>query len=170
MKELLLRAARYNAWANEQFIQLMQALSEEVLDRDIPSSFSSLRKTVLHIWGAEDIWLQRFEGLPKPAMRAAAFAGDTTELFESWRQASEALVRFTNDLPDDAALLRIVHSVSLAGEPIADPLNAGLQHVFNHSTFHRGQLVTMLRQAGVMTIPRTDLIVFARRRIPDFAS
>ncbi|MCW3088046.1 MAG: hypothetical protein JWQ78_1432, partial [Sediminibacterium sp.] len=37
-----------------------------------------------------------------------------------------------------------------------------LLHLFNHGTYHRGQLVTLLRQVGVEEIPRTDYIEFSR--------
>jgi uncharacterized damage-inducible protein DinB len=83
-------------------------------------------------------------------------------LLMPWRRSSAELIRFTEGLADDSVLSRVVRSVSLAGEPIADELGAGLQHVFNHSTFHRGQLVTMLRQAGIAGIPRTDLVAYTR--------
>jgi len=35
--------------------------------------------------------------------------------------------------------------------------------VFNHSTYHRGQLVTMMRQLGETNVPVTDFIAFARK-------
>jgi uncharacterized damage-inducible protein DinB len=34
--------------------------------------------------------------------------------------------------------------------------------VFNHATYHRGQLVTMLRQIGAEKIPATDFAAFVR--------
>ena len=162
MKELLLRAAWYNAWANEHFIELLITLSNEELDMEIISSFPCIRKTVMHIWGAEDIWIQRFESVERPVWKPATFNGGITALCDEWRIASSGLIRFTGRLKDDEALSQIVTGVNLKGEPFNDPLGAGLQHVFNHSTYHRGQLVTMLRQAGVTAIPQTDLIVYTR--------
>jgi len=163
MKELLLRAARHNAWANDHFIQLLVTLGDEELDMEIISSFPCIRKTVLHVWGAEDIWLQRFEAVPEPVWKPATFSGSIISLCDEWRIASAELIRFTGLLKDEAELRRVIRGFNLKGQPYADPLDAGLQHVFNHSTYHRGQLVTMLRQAGVTAIPQTDLIVFARQ-------
>ena len=34
-----------------------------------------------------------------------------------------------------------------------------MYHVVNHSTYHRGQLTTMLRQLGKVPVP-TDFLVF----------
>ncbi|MGI8581133.1 MAG: DinB family protein [Chitinophagaceae bacterium] len=39
-----------------------------------------------------------------------------------------------------------------------------LLHLFNHQTFHRGQIVTMFRQLGFDKIPPTDFIVFSRSK------
>jgi uncharacterized damage-inducible protein DinB len=39
-------------------------------------------------------------------------------------------------------------------------------HIFNHNTYHNGQLVTMLRALGVVTIPATDFIVWTR--LPEY--
>ena len=164
MKELLLRAAQYNAWANEQFIQLLLKLSDEQLDKEIISSFPSVRKTVLHIWGAEDIWLQRFEVVEKPVWKAASFSGTMQEACDAWRAASAALIQFMENVADEKALSRLITGINMKGEPYSDALNACLQHVFNHSTYHRGQLVTMLRQLGVAAIPQTDLIAFVRQK------
>ena len=36
----------------------------------------------------------------------------------------------------------------------------------NHGTYHRGQLITMLRQTGVTNLPATDLIVYYREQSP----
>jgi uncharacterized damage-inducible protein DinB len=163
MKELLLRAARYNAWANDHFIQLLVTLSDEELDMEITSSFPSIRKTVMHIWGAEDIWLQRFESVQQPVWKPGTYSGNIISLCDEWRIASAELIRFTGMLKEEAEFSRVVTGLNLKGEPFADVLSAGLKHVFNHSTYHRGQLVTMLRQAGVSAIPQTDLIHFARQ-------
>jgi uncharacterized damage-inducible protein DinB len=40
-----------------------------------------------------------------------------------------------------------------------------MQHVVNHSSYHRGQVVTMLRQLGIQP-PATDLIRYYRRAEP----
>jgi uncharacterized damage-inducible protein DinB len=39
-----------------------------------------------------------------------------------------------------------------------------LQHVVNHSTYHRGQVTTMIRQLGAAPPQAMDLIAFYRER------
>jgi len=48
-----------------------------------------------------------------------------------------------------------------AGTPFEGPLWPMLQHVVNHSSYHRGQIATLLRQLGAKPMA-TDLIVFHR--------
>jgi uncharacterized damage-inducible protein DinB len=50
---------------------------------------------------------------------------------------------------------------ALDGHPYAHPLEKLMRHVVNHSTYHRGQLATQLRQLG-HTPPNTDFIRFLR--------
>ena len=61
MKELLIQYANYNIWANKRIIDSLLKLTPEQLDKPIESSFSSIRKTAYHSWGAEDVWWQRIQ-------------------------------------------------------------------------------------------------------------
>jgi uncharacterized damage-inducible protein DinB len=62
----------------------------------------------------------------------------------------------------DVDLGRVVEYRALSGQAYADPLAGLIRHVVNHSTYHRGQVATQLRQLG-KTPPTTDLIVYLRR-------
>ena len=53
---------------------------------------------------------------------------------------------------------------NLKGEQFKQPIFQMLLHVFNHGTYHRGQLVNILRQLGVEKIPRTDFIDWSRKK------
>ena len=149
MKELLLRYLRYNIWANAQFIQILRSLSEEQLDQEIPSSFPSIRKTVNHMWGAEDIWLQRLQRVENQIWRVPDFKGDMQEACDIWGEASRGLLQFALDIPDETGFADSIHVVNIKGEHYDDVISDVLQHVANHAAYHRGQLVTMFRQAGV---------------------
>ena len=62
MKDLLLQYTKYNLWANTKllgFIESAAAKDPAVLDKEIPSSFNTLRKTLYHIYYAENIWYKR---------------------------------------------------------------------------------------------------------------
>lgn len=162
MKQLLTRMARYNAWANERMIEVLSLLGEEQIDQHIESSFPSIRKTVLHVWGAEDVWLLRIQGQEKPPFRGMEFSGTFKELLAQWRVSSAQFISVAARLPETMESMPTIRFYNLKGDLCNDPLDAVLQHVFNHSSYHRGQLVTILRQLGVTSIPATDFIVFSR--------
>jgi uncharacterized damage-inducible protein DinB len=162
MKELLLRYLRYNIWANAQFIQILRGLRDEQLDQEIQSSFPSIRKTVNHMWGAEDIWLQRLQRVENQVWRVPDFKGGIQEACDIWEEVSRGLLQFAMDIPGEAGFGDTIHVVNIKGEHYDDVISDVLQHVANHATYHRGQLVTMFRQAGISTIPGTDYTIYVR--------
>lgn len=162
MKETLSLFAHYNVWANKLIIDVMLGLDDDLLDKEIASSFSSLRKTVYHTWSAEYIWLQRMQQVEQQVWIEKGFTGNFEEACAEWQKASEALAAFVDDIPGEERLRQVYEYYSiLKKQSFTKPLSTTLLHVFNHSTYHRGQLVTMLRQAGVEAIPGTDLVSFA---------
>jgi len=152
----------YNVWANDRIVTAIRELSGEQYTRMIPSSFPSIRATLGHIAGAEWIWLQRWNGTSPGA--APSWAADATVDLLAGELASVALRRraLLASL-DETALQKSLSYRNLKGDAFTDRLVNVLLHVVNHSTYHRGQLTTMLRQAGAIP-PATDLIVFSRER------
>jgi uncharacterized damage-inducible protein DinB len=163
MKETLLQLAQYNLWANKRMIEALLQQDDATLDRELSSSFPSLRRTAYHMWSAEFIWLQRLQLVENPVWIDQVFQGTTAEAFAQWQQTSQQLIHFVEQQRDDQAFSHVLQYYNSKKEPFKHPVYGILQHVFNHGTYHRGQLVTMLRQAGVTKIPATDLIVFIRK-------
>src|ERR1700689_3822285 len=81
--------------------------------------------------------------------------------FNAWAN-DRNMVDFPASLNADD-LHRIVQYKTVAGTAQAQPLWQMLQHVANHSTYHRGQVTTLLRQLGAKATS-TDLIAFYRER------
>ena len=117
------------------------------------------------MWGAEDIWLQRLQQHASPVWKPAVFTGNATELMDNWESASAGFVKYLQGVREESELSKPLTIINLKGESHEDAISAILTHVFNHATYHRGQLVTMLRQSGVTEIPQTDFIVFARMKM-----
>jgi len=66
---------------------------------------------------------------------------------------------FIHDLTDDRLDVRIGYE-NIKGEHWEYPLGHMLQHVVNHSTYHRGQVITMLRQLGANAVSTDFLLYF----------
>ena len=162
MKELLQQLAAYNIWATKLLTDRMLKLSEEEVNRELPSSFPSLYKTMQHMWFAEEIWWQRLKLVETPVPQSDQFTGSFSELVIQYAKQSQQWVEWISNATEPQ--LTHVFAYIRNKEQIKMPVYQMLQHVFNHGTYHRGQLVTILRQLGVADIPGTDLSAYLRRR------
>jgi uncharacterized damage-inducible protein DinB len=152
----------YNSWANRRTLDACSALSVEQFTRDLHSSFGSVRDTVAHIYGAEWIWLERWHGRIPSALPTAADFPDLAALRARWAEHERNLNEYIRSLTP-SELGRVIKYQNTKGVPFEGPIWPMLQHVVNHSTYHRGQVTTLLRQLGAAPAS-TDLIVFYRER------
>jgi uncharacterized damage-inducible protein DinB len=150
----------YNSWANHRTLDSCASLTPEQFTRDMGSSFGSVRDTLVHILGAEWIWLERWHGRVPAGLPVARDFPDLESVRRRWTEVERDLIDYIASLtPED--LQRTIQFKTLAGVPISQPLWPCLQHLANHSTYHRGQIATLLRQLGAKPVS-TDLIGFYR--------
>ena len=163
MKELLSQLAAYNTWANHKLLEIILALPEEKQKQEVPSSFRSLYTTVFHMWDAESIWWQRMklhERITRPSDNFNSSMKDVSNgLLQQNQQWQEWVDTSTEPILD-----HVFQYYSQKKESFKQPIFQMMLHVFNHGTYHRGQLVNMLRQLGIEKIPQTDFIVWARKK------
>jgi uncharacterized damage-inducible protein DinB len=162
MKEYLNQLAAYNLWANQQLAKAILALPEEKQQAEIPSSFTNIYKTLLHMWDAESIWWQRMKFEEKLIIPSVVFSGSIQELITQQMKQSMIFEEWISNA-SEMALSHVFAYQNSKKEQFKHPVYQVLIHVFNHGTYHRGQLVNMLRQLGVEKIPQTDFIVWCRR-------
>lgn len=151
----------YNAWANLRAVEACGPLASEQFTRDMGSSFPSIRDTLAHILGAEQIWLSRWRG-DSPAAMPPAASRDLAALRDGFAKVDPSILDFVSGLAP-ADLERVLEYRNLSGKPMAEPFWQTLQHLANHGSYHRGQVITMLRQLGAKPV-QTDLILFYRER------
>lgn len=162
MKTLLLPYVRYNQWANDRLLNFISAnCSNEQLNTEMKSSFHTICTTLLHIWGAESIWLMRLKGESPTTWKWMEFQGTLADLFGEMIAVGKEWVDFVETC-GDAFLSSNFHYKTLDGKEHTSRVCDAIQHCINHSTFHRGQLVTMLRQLGFTKLVSTDFIAFTR--------
>jgi uncharacterized damage-inducible protein DinB len=153
--------AAYNVWANNRILKFAAGLNQEQLDIEIVSSFKTVRKTLYHIYDAEQIWYERIKQVKQidwPPSKHFASDISLLELIKS----SENLQYLVNDLGLEG-LKSKTHYKDLKGNEFETSNTDIFHHVFNHSTFHRGQVITMLRQLEATEIPSTDFIAYVRQ-------
>ena len=163
MKELLQQYAAYSVWANQRLLEVARQLTEEQLHQEMVSSFSSIYKTVLHLLDAESIWWQRMKLEERIERPSDTFTGDFGELEKKLLQQC----RLWEDWVKNASELQLQHVFAYQNtrrEQFKQPVKEVLLHIFNHGTYHRGQLIDMFHQLGIEKLPATDFIVYTRAK------
>jgi uncharacterized damage-inducible protein DinB len=163
MKDLLKQYAAYNIWATKMIVDIILTLPEEKQMQELPSSFNSLYKTVLHMWDAESIWWQRMKLQDRFIIPSDNFKGSMTDIGYGLAQQSKLWQEWVSNA-SDMAIDHVFQYQNSRKEQFKQPIYQMLLHVFNHGSYHRGQLVNILRQLDIEKIPQTDFIVWAREK------
>lgn len=163
MKELLQQYAAYNIWANKVLFDRISKLNEAQIHQEITSSFPSVYKTTVHMLHAEDAWWQRLKLVENPVFISTTFTGSFAEAVAGLAKQSQQWAAWV----DAATESQLTHVFAFVRnkEQHKMKVNDMLLHLFNHATFHRGQLVTLLRQLGeTEKIPSTDFSTWCRQK------
>lgn len=163
MKEILVQLAAYNIWANQRLFDIILNLPEEKQQAETPSSFKSIHLTILHMWDAESIWWQRMKLHERFVIPSENFKGSTRDVINGLMSQAKLWEGWVGNISDHM-LDHVFEYRNNKKEQIKMPTWQMLTHLFNHDTYHRGQLVNMLRQLGVEKIPQTDFVVWARAK------
>ena len=155
--------ANYNIWANDINIGWLESITEEQWNQPVVSSFGSIGETVLHIVGAEKIWVDRINKVDSPIWLPNIFKGNKKEIIELWKSASTNLKACVDQF-DPEAMHTNLSFKRINGDAYEMTHYHVFAHVFNHSTYHRGQILLMLRQVGYEQVSGTDMLGFFRKK------
>ena len=163
MKILLSQLSTYHLWANGQLLDAINELPQAQKEQTIVSSFSSIQATVLHMLDAENIWWQRMRLQEQIVRPSDGFNGTfeelATQLLAQSRQWNNWVLAAQEHMFDHEFIYQ-----NTKKEKFKQPVYQVLLQVFNHATYHRGQLITMLRQLEATNIPNTDFIAWSRKK------
>lgn len=166
-KTALLLDLDYTAWANRTVLEACSTLSVEELERDLRGSHGSILAVLRHIYYAERVWLKRLrkgDMGPLVEMGNQRLFGDAApepgldELRLRWPEVGAGFRLWIEELPD-ADLDRELRSRRPDGTDFLLPVWKIVRHAVNHSTLHRGQVISMLRALGKQP-PGVDLVGF----------
>ncbi len=158
-KEYLKALADYNIWTDNIIMEWLDQIDDRQWEQPVVSSFSSIKQTVLHMVSAKKIWIDFWTNVPDPAYLSAGFKGTKNELIGIWKKASVDLKNFMETFPEENYQQPITFKYPKGGEGRMAFWQT-FPHFINHATYHRGQLVTMLRQAGFTGFTSTDLATY----------
>jgi|SRR5215470_8045127 len=158
----------YTEWANDLAMEAAAKLHTDGLHRDFGISHKSILGTLVHMAGAEWIWLERWQGYSPTKAEAWSrwstdACNDLDTLKDRWTGLVNQRTQYVSQL-DESTLAGELAFKLLSGDPSSMLLINQMQHVVNHATMHRGQVVGMIRQLGIEP-PATDLLFYLRREI-----
>lgn len=148
----------YTRWADGRMFDAVAKLTPEQWTKDLGSSLKSARDTAVHIVSAQWIWLSRWTGESPKAMFSAADYPTQASLREKWEPLAARLAGFAAE-QTEASLAAPVNYKNLKGDPMSYLLGQLMLHAVNHSTYHRGQVTTLIRQLGGQPMS-SDLVVY----------
>lgn len=147
----------YDAWANAKLLNCAETSGLTSFTRELGGSFSSMRDTFVHILGVEELWLSRWQGETGRLLDPQDFSTPDS-LRERWHSQEHRLNEYLSRLGDND-LAQIITYKNIHGITYSLELWKQILHLSNHSAYHRGQVVTMMRQLNIEP-PSTDLIYF----------
>jgi uncharacterized damage-inducible protein DinB len=152
----------YMLWADRQMLKAIRAVRAEDLTRDAGVSFRSILGTMTHILSSQRRWLSRLLGHPDAPAFGPGELPDLLSWITAWEENASGIEAFLAGLTDDHLAAPLTWT-GPDGETRSLPLWQPLLQMVNHSSYHRGQVVSLLRQMGYPP-ESTDLIRFFSER------
>ena len=145
------RMARYNRWQNENLYGVADRLSDGERRKERGAWFGSIQGTLSHILWGDQAWMNRLAGTPKPQ----GGIPESASLFTDWNDLKAKRQSFDRTILDWAGTVEqqwldadhTYYSFAIERE-VTKPRWVLVTHMFNHQTHHRGQVHSMLTQAG----------------------
>jgi uncharacterized damage-inducible protein DinB len=149
--------ARYNRWMNERLYALAAECTDDERKRDSGAFFGSIHRTLNHILWGDRVWLGRFTGTPCTAAAAGTdMYGEFAELAAERELTDTKILAWAGSLSPNWLASALEYRRSSDGGVRQLPAWIAATHLFQHATHHRGQVLTLLQQAG-KDIGVTDL-------------
>ncbi len=170
MKSYFELMASYNSWMNKSVYEAASRLGFEECEKDRGAFFGSIIGTLNHILVGDTIWLKRFadhetifssldyvRSIEAPKSLDEKLYSTLAQLETERTNMDKVIVEFASELTDNAIASSLSYK-NTNGEPFVKSFGHLLQHFFNHQTHHRGQVSTLLCQAGE-DAGITDLVI-----------
>jgi len=150
--------ASYNRWMNEKLYAVCAELSDDDRKKDVGAFFRSIHRTLNHLLLGDRIWMGRFAG--KPIFVSSLdqeLYSDFSELKSQRSITDDEIESWASELTDQVLAGKLKYPSIVNPETRSYDMWVCVAHFFNHQTHHRGQLTTLLSQAG-KDYGLTDLI------------
>lgn len=156
--DLLAQYFEYSLWASMKVLEAVEKLPVDVIEQDRGNSFGGILGTLTHIFLADRVWWKRFSGDPYFTLAQPGDAYDLARLKAEWPPLMGEFVAWIR-AQEGGKLEEQLSWRNIKGEDKTEKIYKILLHIVNHGTYHRGQVITMIKQAGGEVVS-TDLVYF----------
>ncbi len=137
----------YNVWANRQVFDTAAGLDLDCYFARLGGSFDSVHDTLVHLVGAQWVWLRRWLGESPPALPRPADFPDLADLRRRWDEVEAGTRAYLAGL-DENTVLQVLTYRDTRGVEHSYPLWQTMLHQVNHATQHRSEAAMMLTRLG----------------------
>ena len=144
--------ALYSRWMNDGLFAACDQLSDEDRKMDCGAFFKSIHGTLNHLLWADQIWLHRLAATPAPISEGIPGSVAQYESYDDLKRERTAFDQVIEEWASGIELESLEGDLSwysgAVGRDITRPRWLLVTHMFNHQTHHRGQVTTLIKQAG----------------------
>ena len=143
----------YNVWVTEQLVKWLQDYPEELLQKECPSSFNSIARTLKHISDTQLYWSSMIRGTSTPTFEYIATDVNIKTEMENLVSEAKLLATYVKENNEAMNETYLIQSEWFSSNFRKFEY---LQHLIIHTTYHRGQIVTIGHHVGVGKAPMMD--------------
>jgi uncharacterized damage-inducible protein DinB len=159
LQKLINNYASFNLWANTKICDWLLSIEEDLLTKQVPSSFNNMNSSIQHICGVQKFWSEFISNKDVSnfdwSESESTAQGNLLKLKAQSIDMEKLFLTFTEE--------ELLEELELKMPWAKNKLSRYeyMIHAINHSTYHRGQVVTMARVLGISeNIPSTDYNFF----------
>lgn len=153
LQALIINSVDYNIWVTKQLVNWLQSFPDELLQKECPSSFSSIAKTLKHISDTQLYWSSMIRETPIPEFDYVVTSVDIKSEMKNLINEAKLLAAYVKSNNEAMSERYLIESEWFSSN---FPKYEYLQHLMIHTTYHRGQIVTIGHNVGVLKAPMMD--------------
>lgn len=152
--------ALYNLWANRTMVAWLRTQDAALLEKEAVSSFTTIKTTLKHMWATEAWWVKNLRGEnPSLTFGQVECRESAAEVMDGLIAQSEELLELVESLTPEQLQQTYRVSIPFTGD-FEVPGYRMVPQITNHTTYHRGQVVTIGRNLGITDAPMTDYMYY----------
>ncbi|WP_118973032.1 DinB family protein [Taibaiella koreensis] len=143
--------AAYNFWANTTLINWLRTKPASLMDAEVPSSFPTIRRTLIHILQTQQYW---FSVISKTEFQPFDTEATTEAAFQGLLDHSATVATYIKEMTEED-----LQDKTLVTSPWFECNFNNFEYLIqfvNHGTYHRGQVITIGRNLDLTDAPMTD--------------